>query len=404
MKVVQINTVCGVGSTGRIAVGIGRALERAGSSSLIAYGRGSAPEGVNAVSCNSPLGIPLHGLATRLWDTHGFGSARATELLVRKIQDYNPDIIQLHNIHGYYLNIEVLFDYLSRSGKPVAWTLHDCWAFTGHCSYFDFAGCDRWKTGCHDCPQKGDYPASLLRDGSSENYKKKRELFTSVRAMRLITPSHWLAGLAGQSFLGRYPIHVIPNGIDLEAFRPTPGGIPSANIPDGTKLLLGVAGTWDRRKGLDYLMRLARDLAPEVYVALLGLSEPQRTCLPANVLDLGRTSDVHRLAQIYTAADVFVNPTLEDNFPTTNLEALACGTPVVTFATGGSMESVNDSCGKIVPKGDTDALKHAVLDMKKIPEVSRVCRERAFLYDEKDRFADYLLLYNSMLKASVKTN
>jgi glycosyltransferase involved in cell wall biosynthesis len=346
----------------------------------------------------------MHGLYTRLWDTHGFGSARATELLVRKIEDYNPDIIQLHNIHGYYLNIEVLFEYLARSGKPVAWTLHDCWAFTGHCSYFDYAGCDKWKTGCFDCPQKGDYPASLLRDGSSWNYKKKKELFTSVRMMRLIAPSHWLAGLVGQSFLSRYPIHVIPNGIDLEAFRPTLGGLPLPNVPEGTRVLLGVAGTWDRRKGLDYLLRLARDLGPGVRVALLGLSDAQRNNLPENVLDLGRTSDVRRLAQIYTAADAFVNPTLEDNFPTTNLEALACGTPIVTFATGGSVESVDETCGRIVPKGDTEALKCAVMEMEKVPEVSRICRQRALLYDEKVRFAQYLLLYDSMLKASEKTN
>jgi putative colanic acid biosynthesis glycosyltransferase len=398
MKVVQMNTVCGVGSTGRIAVGISKALEAAGHSSLIAYGRGNAPAQVQAICRATTLETQLHGLYTRVWDAHGFGSKQGTKKLIEAIERYDPDLVQLHNIHGYYLNIELLFDYLSEAQKPVVWTLHDCWAFTGHCSHFDYAGCSKWQTGCGACPQKNRYPASLLRDGSKENFARKQKLFTSVPNMTLVTPSRWLAGLASQSFLGRYPVQVIPNGIDLGVFQYTPGDFRRKNGLEGKKIALGVAGVWDDRKGYDTFCRLAGEADSTVQVVLVGLTQAQKDRLPANILGITHTQDVNELAGIYSAADVFVNPTLEDNFPTTNLEALACGTPVVTFATGGSVESIDETCGKIVPKGDLAALKQAVLEMDKTPERSAACRERAMGYDEKTRFAQYVSLYEGLTR------
>jgi putative colanic acid biosynthesis glycosyltransferase len=218
VKVLQINSCCGVGSTGRIAADIYKALEEQGHQCKIAYGRGNAPEDIDTIRIGSSLDNYLHVIKTRIFDQHGFGSENATRALIKQIENYDPNIIHLHNVHGYYVNIDILFNYLKEAGKPVVWTLHDCWAFTGHCAYFDYIGCDRWKTGCYKCPQKKKYPSSILMDNSKRNFEKKRELFTGVKNMVIVTPSKWLAGLVKKSFLSEYPVKVINNGVDLEVF------------------------------------------------------------------------------------------------------------------------------------------------------------------------------------------
>ncbi|PQD96173.1 glycosyl transferase [Pradoshia eiseniae] len=393
MKVLQINSVCGVGSTGRIAVDLYKTLEHRGYEGCIAYGRGIAPKGVNTIKIGNKVDLYHHVLKTRILDRHGFASTKATQEFVTKVKEYDPDIIHLHNIHGYYLNIEVLFKYIEEARKPVIWTLHDCWPFTGHCGYFDFVGCERWKSECHHCPNKRVYPESLILDNSIENYRKKKDLFTSYKNITFVTPSKWLAGLVKDSYFGSYDVKVIPNGINLDVFKPKKNDFKMRYQIENKFLILGVASVWDRRKGLDTFIQLSKELDSKYQVVIIGVTTKQKELLPDNIIGITRTDNVEELVSIYSAADVFVNPTLEDNFPTTNIEALACGTPVITYDTGGSPESIDSSCGMVVQKNSIERLIDSI---KKIPEkqvIQDSCRKKAAEFDMWERFYDYIKLY-----------
>lgn len=355
----MINSVCGIRSTGRICTDLADALTAQGHEVKIAYGRETVPEKSRkyAVRIGSNTDNKLHGLRSRLFDDTGFGSKRATKRFIEWVKSYDPDVVHLHNIHGYYINIELLFRYLAEAEKPVIWTLHDCWSFTGHCAYFDYAECDRWKTGCHNCPQKKEYPSSMLADRSKKNWEAKKKLFTAVKDMVFVTPSEWLAEILRQSYFGKYPVKVINNDIDLSVFRPTEGDFREKNGLTGKKMLLGVASVWDRRKGLKDYIKLSEKLDDNYRIVLVGLSEEQIKQLPENVIGISRTNNTKELAEIYTAADYFLNLTYEDNYPTVNLEAQACGTPVISYRTGGSTESAV-RFGTVVEKGAVgDVLK-----------------------------------------------
>lgn len=357
MKILQINSVCGVGSTGRIATDLYKVLENQGHECKIAYGRGTAPEGIDSIKIGSNLDNYMHVFKTRVFDKHGFGSVNATKKFIEEVKEYDPDIIHLHNIHGYYVNIEILFNYLEEANKPVVWTLHDCWAFTGHCSHFDYIGCNKWKTGCYDCEQKKEYPSSKVIDNSTLNYEKKKSLFTSVKNMTIVTPSKWLANLVKESFLNKYKVEVINNGIDLDIFKPTKSNFREKYNLNDKFLILGVASVWSEKKGLNYFAKLEEMLSEDYKIILVGVNDKQIKELPENILTIKRTNNTKELAEIYSAVDVFVNPTLEDNFPTTNLEALACGTLIITFDTGGSRETLNGGCGIVIEKGCIKSLK-----------------------------------------------
>lgn len=396
MKVYQINSVCGFGSTGRIALDLADTLAANGDECRIGYGRGDCQD-ARAFRFESDWEVKLHGVLSRLTDRQGFYSKSATKRLIADIRAYEPDVIHLHNIHGYYLNIDLLFQFLRSYGKPVVWTLHDCWALTGHCANFDYVGCDRWKTGCHDCPQKKNYPASILADNSKNNYHDKKRLFTSVPNMVLVTPSNWLMGLLKQSYLKECEMRTIPNGIDLAAFH------PSDSQHEKTHMVLGVASVWGEQKGLvDFLM--LRDILPDDYdITLIGLTQEQIDTLPKGIRGIRRTNNVAELAEFYQQADCFVNPTYEDNFPTTNLEALACGTPVITYDTGGSPESITHQCGVVVEKTadrmeNVKRLKNAICNC----DLSRdACAEQGKQYEKKLQFSQYVKLYQSLQRGNL---
>ena len=396
-KLLQINSLVNIGSTGRIAEEIGELVMNNGWESYIAYGRGERLSKSETVKIGTNLDTKIHALQTRIFDNHGSGSKKATENFIKQIKKINPDIIHLHNIHGYYLNIEVLFKYLGNSKIPVVWTLHDCWSYTGHCAYYSFVKCEKWKTECNHCPQKGSYPAGLFLDNSKKNFIKKKELFNSVNNLTVIPVSNWLANDVKHSFLSDYNIKVINNGINLNVFdkKESSDLLKKFNLK-GKFVILGVANVWDNRKGLKDFILLSKHLKNDESVILVGLNKHQLKNLPANIIGIQRTESTIELAEFYNLADVYLNPTWEDNFPTTNLESLACGTPVITYDTGGSPEAISCDTGFIVEQGNVLGVidKIRMIKKKRKEFFTQNCRERAIkFFNKEEKYLEYLNLY-----------
>lgn len=342
MKYVFINSVYGQKSTGKIIQKQCHELQAQGHTCLIAYGRQSVDDNqVLQLKIGSYFDQLVHMLRSRLFDQHGFGSKRATRNFLKKLSAYQPDVVWLHNLHGYYLQVELLFAWLKQHPQiKVYWTLHDCWAFTGHCAYFTMARCQKWQSCCQNCPQLASYPVTLGKGQVRENFLRKQHSFTGVANLTLITPSQWLADLTRKSFLAEYPVEVIRNEIDYDLFRPTANQIKAEYQLLDKFLVLGVAVGFEMTKGLIDMLKIRERLDARYVMVLVGLKKEQIRQLPAGIIGLEKVSSQKRLAQLYTAADVFVNPTHQDNYPTVNLEAQACGTPVVTYDVGGSPESV----------------------------------------------------------------
>jgi putative colanic acid biosynthesis glycosyltransferase len=400
MNILQINIGCGVGSTGRIATDIHSLLISQGHSSTVAFGRYTAKNCEQNIRIGSSIGIYMHIARTRFFDSHGFGSATATKALITKIRKLDPDLIHLHNLHGYYLHIGLLFEYLKQADKPVIWTMHDCWPFTGHCSYFDLIGCNRWKSECYDCPQKREYPKSIFLDRSKRNYQQKKRLFTGVRDLIIATPSRWLGKLVKESFLQAYPVKLINNGIDLNVFKPMHSDFRSHYNLSDQFMLLGVAFPWCERKGYQYFIDLAKQLRPDEKLVLVGVTKEQIKRLPTGIIGITKTDNAAELAEIYSAADLFVNPTLQETMGMVNVEALACGTPVVTFNSGGCPECLTDGCGLVVDRGDLPGLVAAIATVRKNGKefYTEQCQTWAKKRFNKDaRFAEYLELYKNCL-------
>lgn len=351
MKILQINSFGNL-STGRIAVDLIKMLVVSGQEGVLAYARNTTEQNVPCIKIGTDLDVKVHGLMTRLTDQTGFFSSKATVRLIQHIKEYGPDIIHLHNLHGYYLNIDILFHFLQGYGRPVVWTLHDCWAFTGHCCYYSIAQCERWKTGCYHCPQKASYPASIGTDHSRWNYKKKKELFTKVENMTLVAVSQWLAGEVKQSFLKDYPLKMIYNGIDLNVFKPTESDFREKWGLKNKKIILGVASTWSVRKGLNDFISLSQMLDNRHQVVLVGVNNKEKANLPDHIIGITKTDSVQELTEIYTAADVFLNASVEETFGLPTVEAMACGTPVIVYDSTALPEVVSRSGGYIVKPHD----------------------------------------------------
>lgn len=353
MKILLINSVCGIRSTGRICTKIAEEYAKEGHEVKIAYGRENVPEKYKkyAIRIGTGLSVKYNAFKARIFDNEGFNATRATKEFLKWAEEFNPDILWLHNIHGYYINIKLLFTWIkSRPQMEVKWTLHDCWSFTGHCPHFEYAGCGKWISGCDKCTQKSDYPSSFFIDNSKSNWKKKKELFTGINKMTIITPSKWLAALVSKSYLKEYPIKVRYNTIDATVFKPVKSDFRIKNNLETKKIILGVSSVWNRKKGLDDFIKLSRLIKDNYQIVLVGLSQNQIEDLPEKILGISSTNSSNELAKIYSASDVFVNLTYEDNYPTVNLEANACGVPVITYRTGGSVESVHEE--NIVEQGD----------------------------------------------------
>jgi putative colanic acid biosynthesis glycosyltransferase len=391
MKVAQINTVCGVGSTGKICVSISKLLTEQGIPNRIFHtmdGRGYS-WGEAYMSSSE---VRAQALAAKVCGNYGFQSRSATQKLIHKLEAFAPDVVQLHNLHGHNVHLGMLFSYLKQQKIKTFWTFHDCWAFTGYCMYFDAVACDKWMTGCEDCPQRKKY--SWCFDRSRKLYQTKKELLEGLD-LTVITPSRWLADLVRKSFLGDYPVKVIHNGIDLTLFSPQDSNVrEKLGIAKDKAIVLGVANKWEPRKGLDVFLRLAESLDRNKFqIVLVGTDDEVDRRLPPNVISIHRTANQTELAELYSAADVFVNPTREDNFPTVNLEALACGAPVITFDTGGSPEALTDECGLVIEQDDFEKLYENINKQGFLNFSVNACVCRASEFDQNVKFNEYIKLY-----------
>jgi glycosyltransferase involved in cell wall biosynthesis len=395
MKVVQINSVCGVGSTGRIAVDMSQVLTANNIENYIFYGIDKSDYYLSKKIGNA-ANVRSHQLGTRILGYHGFYSKSATKKMLQELDAIKPNIIHLHNIHGFYINIELLFRYIKKNNIKVIWTLHDCWAFTGHCSHFDFINCYKWKKNCERCPNKQEYPKSLFFDRSKKQFFLKKEIFKGVKDLTIITPSIWLSNLVKQSFLNEYPVEVINNGIDLQIFKPTKSNFRKKYNVEDSFLILGIAVNLNKKKGSEYLIELAHKLPEDCNIIILGVTKEQQKKIPKNIISITKTNHIKELSEIYTAADVYVNPTLEDNFPTTNIESIACGTPVITFNTGGSAEIIDEKTGVFVEKENINELYNAIMLLKERNLQSEDCVKKAInCYSRADMCNKYLNIYTT---------
>ncbi len=398
-RLLQINVVSNSGSTGRIMEDIGNLALNSGWESYVAFGRNSNGSSSKELKIGNKYDFYSHVFQTRCFDKHGLGSIKSTKAFIKQIMIINPNVVHLHNIHGYYLNFEYLFNYLKASNIPVVWTLHDCWAFTGHCAHFDMTGCQKWKIECGQCPQKMSYPKAWI-DNSKNNFIKKKEIFTTLNNLTIISVSDWLNNLVSKSFLNHFERKRIHNGIDLKVFFPRPKNTIRDKYKINNKfMILGVANVWGGSKGYLDFLELSKLISNEEVIVLVGISRNQIKSLPYNVIGIERTQSTAELAEIYSAADVFVNPTLVESLGMTNIEAQACGTPVVTYATGGCPETVNMNTGYVIDRGNIFSLYEGI---QKVKEIGSQYYKKDCLdwvknnFDKTRNYLEYIKLYQSL--------
>lgn len=394
--VLQITSVVGYTAVGKIAEQIGKAAIDMGWDSYIAYGRGiKGKSASHTFRIGSSIESNIHGLVSVLLDAQGLGSYYATKRLIKKIQEIKPNVVHIHNIHGHYLNYKVLFDYLNKTNIQVVLTLHDCWSMTGHCTHFVRTGCEKWRTECHHCEQKNYYPKTRLLDGSRRNFRLKQSSYGSCKNLHLVSASNWIKQFCNVSpILKNKDCRVIHNGIDLNVYRPV-------KTDQSSKFrLMGIANGWGVSKGLYDFYKLWESLDHDKYeITLVGVTPKIIKEMPKGIIGISRTDTVDKLVEIYSQSDALINPTYADTFPTVNLEALACGTPVITYITGGSPEAIDDQTGFVIEQGDIKGIIDAIHRIESNPISADVCRRRAELYFDKDNcFRQYVEYYNDIIK------
>ena len=398
MKVAQINSSCGFGSTGKIAVEISKKLDEKSVENRIFYSGNKVSCEKNGVLINRKTDIRIHQILSRLFGDQGWHSYFTTKKLVRRLKEFSPDIIHLHNLHGYYLHMGVLFSYLAKSNARVIWTLHDCWAFSGHCTHFTSVNCNKWQKECFCCPQKKAYPYSWFFDRSKTLFNRKQKLYSAVCDMQITAVSNWLSGVAANSkLLSGRKITVIPNGIDTKVFAPAAplteiGGIDISN----KKVILGVANSWSKSKGLDDFVALSKEIPDGYVIVLVGLRPEQAAGLPSNIISLQHTDSIESLVKLYSTALVYFNASVEETFGLTTIEALSCGTPAITYNATACAEPVTADTGFVLSPHDIKGVKEAILtvDKKGKDFYKNACQKHVLeSYDANKIYKRYIDLY-----------
>ncbi len=393
MKVAFINSVAGFGSTGRLVSTLSMMETVEGK---VYYGRKEDSSNANSIRFTGSVGNVEHAVCTYLFDSHGFHNAIETKRMLKDLDEFNPDIVHLHNLHGYYIHVGILFDYLKKKNKKVIWTLHDCWSMTGHCAHFDGIGCNKWKEKCYDCPITKEYPFSWNKHNVTKNYERKKEVFTSIQDnLTIVTPSSWLANVVKESYLKECNVMTIHNGIDLNVFKYNEkSSFRKQYHLEDKFIVLAVASVWDNSKGLDHLIKLASVLPENIKLVEVGSNKSE---IP-NVLNIPRTNSISELRDIYNSADVFINLTRQDTFPTVNIEAMACGLPVLTYKTGGSPEILTSDTGIVIEKNDLDTMKDTIIELSKNNTFKKEdCIRNASKYSLENMYQEYLELYKKVM-------
>lgn len=401
MNILEINT-CNFGSTGKIMLQIVQTAETRRHNVWVAYqnNRLNRTKNIkNSILIGNKLAFYLHTKLNTYTGLNGCGSFFATLKFLHTAKKIKPDLIQLHNLHNCYINLPLLFYYIKKKDIPVVWTLHDCWSFTGQCAHFDMVNCSKWKTGCHNCEQTHIYPSSKV-DRTKTMWKLKKRWFNGIKNLTIVTPSEWLASCVAESYLGHYSMQIIHNGIDLNVFKKSSNDVKEKyGIPKNKHMLLGVSFGWGEKKGLDVFNELAQKLDPEKYqIVLVGTNEETDKLLHPSIISIHKTNNQAELADIYSVADLFVNPTREEALGLVNIEANACGTPVVTFKTGGSPECISPQSGSVVEKNDVDAMINEITRICTTHPYSKEnCRKQAMNFDMKKKFDEYVDLYEKII-------
>ena len=396
----QINVDANNGSNGGVARDIGRLVQEKGWNSYIAYSRRVSPCTSTLIKIGNKLDIITHVFFSRILDNHGLCSVLATKRLIKKILKIQPDIIHLHNIHGYFLNYKILFNYLKKSRIPVVWTLHDCWPYTGHCSHFISADCYKWKTGCYNCPLKKKYPKSLIFDFSERNYRIKKECFTSLERMTITTVSHWMGRQLDDSFLNKYKIHVVLNGVDTSVFKYKESDVRKKYNINAKYLLLGVAANWSKGKGLYDYYELSKHLDDDFKIVLIGMTPEQISELPNGIIGIKRTENLEELVRFYSASDIILNLSYAESFGLTTVEGMACGTPGIVYDNTASPELLSPETGIVVPTGNIEAVINAIqhITSKGRNVYSAACRKRVLEFFDKDKkYLEYYNIYKQII-------
>lgn len=393
MRVVQINSVCSLGSTGRICQSISECLNKMNIENYILYSWGETNY-TQAIKCTE-LFPKYQAFLSRIKGNYGFNSNKTTEKMISELERIKPNIVHLHNLHSHNCNLEILISYFAQNNISVIWTFHDCWVFTAYCPHYVMEKCYKWKNGCYQCSQYRKF--SWFKDNSQQLFSRKKKLFHNLE-LTIVTPSKWLANEVKQSFLKNYPIKVISNGINLSVFKPKESDFREKYKITDKFIILGVAIQWVPRKGPDVFIELSRRLDLEKFqIILVGTDEKIEKIIPKNIICVRRTRDAHELADIYSCADLFVNPTREDTYPTVNMEAMACGTPVISFDTGGSKEMITSKCGCVVNCDDIDELEKEIVRIERYrPFERQECVKRAKEFDENSKYMEYVDLYNEI--------
>ena len=396
MKIAFINSVAGFGSTGRLVSTLSMMDEVDGK---VYYGRKKDSSNAISMRFTGDIGNVTHAIGTYFFDDHGFHNAMETKRMLKDLDEFNPDIVHLHNLHGYYVHVGVLFDYLKRKNKKVIWTLHDCWSFTGHCAHYDGIGCDKWKSKCYDCPITNEYPFSWNKHNVTKNYERKKEVFTSIKDnLTIVTPSYWLEEQVKQSFLKECHVMTIHNGINLNDFKYTESSFREKYHLEDSFIVLAVASVWDMTKGIEDLKELANSLPENIKLVVVGGTLSSNTTTIENALCIPRTNTVKELCEIYSASDAFINLTKQDTFPTVNIEALACGLPVITYKTGGSPEILTEKTGIVVEKNNIEKMKEVLIELAKNNSFKiEDCIEVASHYSLDKMYESYLGLYKKVM-------
>ena len=409
-SLVEINTVVN-NSTGRIMHDIQREADISGMETLSIVGRRHVYTDVPCVKYGNAVSFWTHVIWTTLTDRHGLEpvlSVIYTRKMVRRIREANPDIIHLHNIHGYYLHYPTLMKYLAYEYKgKIIWTFHDLWPTTGHCPHYIAVNCNKWMTGCNHCPNKNRYPVSLGLDGSRKNYEIKKELFTSLSNLTITVPSEWMASQVRQSFMGKYPVEVIHNGIDTAVFDHNRLAVDSYTESSrcvgktswsDKKILLSVASIWDERKGLKDLVALSDKLSDDYVMVIVGLSKHQISRLPKGVIGITRTENIDELVSLYSRAHIFINPSLEESFSLVTVEALSCGCPCIVLDTSAVAELVNDDNGVVLHSHKPEDYLDAIKSIENRGYSRESVRATALKYDNKYMLDGYMRLYGEVLR------